>query len=73
MIRTLSTRRVVSEQVPKQCEETEEPKKKKPKKAMNPDAKYAHFLQKSVVKGKVVKIDYFKEQGLGLFLDKLEA
>ena len=52
-------------QVPKECEETKEPKKKKPKKAMNLDAKYAYFLQTSVVGGKVMKIDYFKEQGLG--------
>ena len=51
----------------------EEPKKKKVKKAMTPDAKYAHFLQKSVVRGKIVKINYFREQDLGLFLDKLEA
>jgi len=40
--------------MPEEFEETEEPKKKKPKKAMNPNAKYAHFLQKSVVGGKVV-------------------
>jgi len=59
--------------VPKECEETKEPKKKKPEKGMTPDAKYAHFLQKSVVRGKVVKMYYFKEQGLGLLLDKLKA
>ena len=47
--------------MPEECEETEEPKQKKPKKAMNLDTKYAHFLQKTVVRGKVVKIDYFKE------------
>jgi len=52
--------------------EIEEPKKKKPEKAMTPDAKYTHFLQRSLVRGKVVKMDYFKEQGLGLFLQKLE-
>ena len=49
------------EQVPQECEETEAPTKKKHKKAVNADAKYAYFLQKSVVRGKVVKIDYFKE------------
>ena len=53
--------------------DSKEPKKKKAKKAMTPDAKYAHFLQKSVVRGKIMKIDYFSQQGLGLFLDKLEA
>jgi len=40
---------------------------------MTLDAKYAHFLQRSVVRGKAMKMDYFKEQGLGLFLQKLEA
>ena len=59
--------------MPEQFEEVEEPKKKKFKKAMTPVEKYAHFLQKSVVSGKMVKVDYFKEQGLGLFLDKLQA
>ena len=48
-------------QVPEECEETEAPTKKKRMKAVNPDAKYAYFLQKSVVRDKVVKIDYFKE------------
>jgi len=43
----------VSEQVPKEFDETEEPKSKKPKKAMTPDAKYAYLLQKSVVRGKL--------------------
>jgi len=54
MKRTPFKKRVVSEQVPEVFEETEEPKKKKPKKAMAPDAKYAHFIQKSVVRGKAV-------------------
>jgi len=35
--------------------------------------RYEHFLQKSVVWGKVVKVSYFQEQGVGLFLEKLEA
>jgi len=35
--------------------------------------KYAHFLQKSVVMGKVVKVDYFKEQGLEVFLKKRQV
>jgi len=35
--------------------------------------RYEHFLQKSVVRGKVVKVSYFQEQGLGVFLEKLEA
>ena len=59
--------------MPEQFEEAKEPKKNKLKKAMTPTEKYAHFLHKSVVRGKVVKVDYFKEQCLGLFLDKLQA
>jgi len=47
--------------VPEEFEEVVEPKKKKRKKAMTPAKKYAHFLQKSVVRGKVVKVEYFKE------------
>jgi len=35
--------------------------------------RYEHFLQQSVVRGKVVKVSYFQEQGLGAFLEKLEA
>jgi len=35
--------------------------------------RYEHFLLKSVVWGKVVKVSYFQEQGLGVFLEKLEA
>jgi len=71
--RTPSKKREAPEQVPVEFEEVEEPRKKKLKKAMTPIEKYANFLQKSVVRGKVVKVDYFKEQGFGLFLDKLEA
>ena len=35
--------------------------------------KYKHFLQKSVVRGKIVKVPYFKEQGLEVFLEKLKT
>ena len=35
--------------------------------------RYEHFLQKSVVRRKVVKVSYFQEQGLTVFLEKLEA
>ena len=51
---------MASEQVPEEVD-FKEPKKKKAKMAMTPDSTYAHFLQKSLVKGKIVKIDYFKE------------
>ena len=35
--------------------------------------RYEHFLQKSVVWEKVVKVSCFQQQGLGVFLEKLEA
>jgi len=35
--------------------------------------RYENFLQKFVVGGKVVKVSYFQEQGLGVFLETLEA
>jgi len=57
-------KREAPKQVPEEFEEVEEPKKKKLKKAMTPAEKYAHFLQKSAVRGKAVKVAYFNEQGL---------
>jgi len=33
--------------------------------------RYQHFLQTSAVRGKVIKIAYFQEQGLEVFLEKL--
>jgi len=47
--------------VPDEFKEVNEPKKKKLKKAISPAKKYAHFLEKSVVRGKVIKVEYFKE------------
>jgi len=51
----------------------EKPKPKKGKKAMPTATKVAQFLQRSVVRGKIVNTDYFKEQGLKVFLGKLQA
>jgi len=31
------------------------------------------FLKRGVVRGKIVKVGYFQEQGLEMFLDKLKA
>ena len=42
-------------------------------KAITPNAKFAQFLQRSVVRGKIVKVEYFQEQGLEVFLAKLRA
>ena len=35
--------------------------------------KTAHFLRQSVVQGKIVKVAYFQEKDLQVFLDKLKA
>jgi len=40
---------------------------------MTPEERYEHFLHKSMVSGKVVKVAYFQEQRFGVFLDKLEG
>jgi len=60
-------------EAPEQVEDVEAPKKKRMKKTMSSTEKYEHFLQKSVVWGKIVKVPYFQEQGLDLFLRQLEA
>ena len=65
--------RIVLEQVSKLVEESDELKKKKVRKNMTLVERYEHFLRKYVVRGKVVKMSYFREQGLGVFLEKLEA
>jgi len=31
------------------------------------------FFKRGVVRGKIVKVGYFREQGLEVFLDKLKA
>ena len=54
-------------------EESDEPKKNKVRKNMTLAETYDDFLQKSVVQGKVVKVSYFKEQGLGVIVETLEA
>ena len=40
---------------------------------MTQGERYRHFLQKVGVRGKIVKVLYFQEQGLKVFLDKLRA
>jgi len=34
---------------------------------------HPNFLKRGVVRGKIVKVGYFQEQGLEVFLDKLKA
>ena len=36
-------------------------------------SKLTPLLQRSVVRGKIIKVAYFQEQGLEVFLDKLRA
>ena len=43
------------------------------KKKRAPAEKYAHFFWKIVVQSKLVKVSNFQEQGLEVFLEKLEA
>ena len=61
------------EQVSELVEEYDEPMKKKGRKNMTLAERYEHFLQKSVVWGKAVKVSYVQEQGLGVLSKKLEA
>ena len=59
---------------PKQGPSTKSPMKPKAKKAKtttSPPPNLDKFLKLSVVRGKVVKIGYFRKQGLELFLEKL--
>jgi len=52
-----------------------EPSAKKAKKSTPsvPSPRLTQLLQRSVVRGKVAKVQYFEEQGLGVFLEKLRA
>ena len=65
--------RVVPERVSELVEESDEPKKKKLKKNMTLVERYENFLHKFVVRGKLVKVSYFQEPGLGVFVETLEA
>jgi len=51
----------------------EEPSSKKPKSSVAPSTKLEKFLKRGVVRGKIVKVGYFREQWLEVFLDKLRA
>ena len=51
----------------------EELKKTKVRKNMIAAEKYEHFIQETVVRGTMVKVSYFQEQGFGVFLEKLKA
>jgi len=50
-----------------------EPSAKWAKSEMAPPPKLEKFLKRGVVRGKIVKVRYFQEQGLEVFLDKLKA
>lgn len=65
--------RVVPEQVSELVKESDESKKKKVGKNMTLVERYENFLQIFVVRGKVVKVSYFQESGLGVFVETLEA
>jgi len=71
--RTATKQKDVSEQVPEQGPVEAQTTTKKAKTTMTPAAKLAYFLQRSVVRGKVVRTEYFQEQGLEVFLERLRA
>jgi len=50
----------------------EEPTSKRAKTSVTPSPKLEKFLKRGVVRGKIVKIGYFREQGLEVFLDKFK-
>jgi len=50
-----------------------EPSAKRAKPDMAPSPKLEKFLKQGVVRGKLIKVSYFQEQGLKVFLDKLKA
>jgi len=50
-----------------------EPSAKRSKPAVAPSSKLEKFLKRGVVRGKIVKVGYFQEQGLEVFLDKRKA
>jgi len=49
----------------------EEPSSKTTKTSVTPSPKLEKFLNRDVVRGKIVKISYFREQRLEVFLDKV--
>ena len=49
-----------------------EPPSKRVKTSVSPSPQLAIFLKRGVVRGKIVKVSYFREPGLKVFLDKLK-
>jgi len=71
-----SKRKAASKQASKQgpaAKPAEEPKSKRAKPSSLPSPNLAKFLKRSVVRGKIIKVAYFREQGLEMFLDKLRT
>ena len=70
--RPVLKRKAVAKQSPA-SKIAEDPSSKRAKTAVAPSPKLEKFLKCGVVRGKIVKVGYFKEQGLEVFLDKLRA
>jgi len=70
--RPVLKRKVVAQQSPTP-ETAKELSSKRAKSAVAPSPKLEKFLKRGVVRDKIVKVDYFREQGLEVFLDKLKA
>ena len=50
-----------------------EPSAKRPKSEVAPSPKLEKFQKRGVVRGKLVRVSYFQDQGLEVFLEKLRA
>ena len=51
----------------------EEPSSKRAKSEVAPSPKLEKFIKRGMVRGKIVKVRYFREQGFEVFLDRLKA
>jgi len=66
----ISKRKATSKHGPA-AKQAEEPKSKRVKTSVPPSPNLEQFLKRGVVRGKIVKVGYFREQGLEVFLEKL--
>ena len=76
--KSIAKRKLSPKQPPTQGPTEKSPIKPSAKKAKKtaplvPSSRLAQLLKRSVVRGKIMKVQYFEEQGLGVFLKKLRA
>ena len=68
-----SKRKIAPKQVSKQGPAVPAAKRTRRSAPSDPSPKLAQFSKRSIVRGKIVPVSYFEEQGLGVFLAKLRA